>query len=451
MSFPKYEEYKDSGITWLGEVPSHWNCMKIKRCSYLKGRVGWKGLSSDEYLEHGYSYLVTGTDFCSRFIDWSSCHCIDKDRFEDDPFIQLQNDDLLITKDGTIGKLAIVSKLNKPACLNSGIFLLRPRHNTFITNYMYWVLSSQAFTLFCDLSSYGSTIQHLYQNVFERFVFPSPPLPEQSAIATFLDRETAKIDKLVSEQEKLIELLKEKRQTVISHAVTKGLNPDVPMKDSGIEWLGEVPKHWEVVRLKRVSPEITVGIVVEPSKYYSEQGVPALRSLNVQPGKIKDENLVYISDDANEQLKKSRLNEGDLVAVRSGQPGTTAVVPKEFDGANCIDLIIIRKPLADCEHYLSWFLSSDSALQQFAEGSGGAIQQHFNIGMAVNLLISRPPIQEQKEIVDHLKSETERLDKLIVTAQKAIDLLKERRSALISAAVTGKIDVRHLANTKEVA
>ena len=146
MSFGPYEHYKESGIQWLGAVPKHWDVSRIKYTSYLKGRVGWKGLTSDEYLNDGYSYLVTGTDFGSKVINWRECYCVDKARYEDDPFIQLRNGDLLITKDGTIGKLALVSGLDRPACLNSGIFLVRPLHS-YLTEYLFWVLSSRSFVL----------------------------------------------------------------------------------------------------------------------------------------------------------------------------------------------------------------------------------------------------------------------------------------------------------------
>ena len=178
MSFSRYEKYKVSGVEWLGEVPAGWDVQKIKQNSYLKGRVGWKGLKSDEFLEESFAYLITGTDFRGKYIDWCDCYQVDQFRYEDDPFIQLRNGDLLIIKDGTIGKIAIVSDLDKPSCLNSGIFLVRPEHS-YATTFLYWVLSSQAFSLFCDLTTYGSTIQHLYQNVFENFAFPIPPLPEQ--------------------------------------------------------------------------------------------------------------------------------------------------------------------------------------------------------------------------------------------------------------------------------
>lgn len=121
----KYDSYKDSGIEWIGKIPLHWETKKIKHLCYVKARVGWKGLKSDEFLTDGYSYLVTGSDFKNNSVEWSKCYHIDKERYEEDPYIQLQEEDLLITKDGTIGKLAIVNGLNKPACLNSGIFVVR--------------------------------------------------------------------------------------------------------------------------------------------------------------------------------------------------------------------------------------------------------------------------------------------------------------------------------------
>jgi type I restriction enzyme S subunit len=293
-------------------------------------------------------------------------------------------------------------------------------------------------------SKQGATVESIEHTYLADIEIPLPPIAEQIAIDTFLDRETAKIDELVEEQQRLIELLREKRQAVISHAVTKGLDPNAPMKDSGIEWLDEVPEHWEILRLKHVSPQVTVGIVVEPSKYYCEEGVPALRSLNIQPGAVNRENLVYISEQSNELLRKSKLYAGDIVAVRTGQPGTAAVIPAELDGCNCIDLIIIRKPTDGCERFLCWYLASEAAIRQFTEGSGGAIQQHFNVGAAGNLLVAWPPELEQIDIADFVARETAKIDVLVTESELAIALLQERRAALISAAVTGKIDVRGL-------
>lgn len=213
-------------------------------------------------------------------------------------------------------------------------------------------------------------------------------------------------------------------------------------KPSGIEWLGEVPEHWVPKRLRFISPHITVGIVVEPSKYYEDEGVPCLRSLNVRPNALLDRNLVYISTESHRLLSKSMVRKGDLVAVRSGQPGTTAVVNDLFDGANCIDLIIIRQPSHGVPAYFSYFLNSLPAQAQFTGGSGGAIQQHFNITTASDLWLVEPPPNEQAAIADLLDRETGTIDGMVDKVETAILWLQEYRTALITAAVTGKVDVR---------
>jgi type I restriction enzyme S subunit len=290
---------------------------------------------------------------------------------------------------------------------------------------------------------YGAKL--LNQALIRSALLLIPPLREQVTVADFLDRETAKIDALVAEQERLIALLKEKRQAVISHAVTKGLNPDEKMVDSGSPWIGQVPAHWGVARLRYVSPQITVGIVVEPSKYYVDEGVPALRSLNIRPGKVVLNNLVYLSESSNELLGKSKLFFGDIVAVRTGQPGTAAVIPRELNGCNCIDLIIIRQPHTGDSEYLCRYLESDAAVSQFLHGSGGAIQQHFNVSAAQDLVVPVPPFEEQIAIREFVQNEMRTIDNLVEEAYRAKDLLLVRRGALITAAVTGQIDVRGLA------
>jgi type I restriction enzyme S subunit len=214
------------------------------------------------------------------------------------------------------------------------------------------------------------------------------------------------------------------------------------MKASGVEWLGEVPATWSVVRLKYVTPQVTVGIVVTPAKYYVDEGVPCLRSLNVRPGRLLDTDLVHISEESNAQLSKSQVFAGDLVAVRTGKPGTTAVVDERFDRANCIDLLIIRQSDRFVSDLLSYTLNSDLAVRQFTTGSGGAIQQHFNVETAKDLIIPLPPVDEQVEIVQRLDSQVGDLDEIVKRERGLISRLQELRTSLISEVVTGKVDVR---------
>lgn len=214
-----------SGIDWIGEIPEGWEINKLFNLCTIKGRVGWKGLRSDEFKEDSYAYLVTGQDFVSSDINWRNCYQIDKDRYDEDPYIQLSNGDILVTKDGTIGKIAKVSGMDKPACLNSGIFVLKQRKEVFFQNYLYWYLSSPLLLQYNTfINSGGTTIIHLYQNVFERFSMIVPPMEEQIAIATYLDKKCADIDRLIALKQQKIEALKDYKKSVIYEAVTGKTN-----------------------------------------------------------------------------------------------------------------------------------------------------------------------------------------------------------------------------------
>jgi len=433
MSFPSYRSFKPSGIPWVADVPEHWEVKPFYSTASRRNESN-VGMINDNLLSLSYGRIVPKDIKAADGLLPESFETYQVVRPGDIVFrpTDLQNDWRSL-------RSAIVEETG---IITSAYIAFAPFDSA--SRFLHYLF--RAYDVSKVFYSMGGGLrQSLKYEDLKRLPVLMPSLPEQGAIAAFLDSETAKIDELVAEQRRLMELLKEKRQAVISHAVTRGLNPAAPLKSSGIEWLGDVPEHWEVKRLKNISPEITVGIVVEPSKHYCEEGVPALRSLNVRPGAISVENLVFISPESNELLSKSKLRAGDLVAVRSGQPGTTAVIPRGLDGCNCIDLIIIRKPVAGCEQFLCWYLASDPAVFQFSEGSGGAIQQHFNIGTAMTLVVCVPPISEQTAITTFLREETAKLDTLTAEAQRAIDLLQERRTALISAAVTGQIDVRALA------
>ena len=211
---------KDSGIEWIGQIPEHWEIIKLKYISSIKGRIGWNGLRSEEFEDSSYAYLVTGQDFKGSNIVWSDCYQINQKRYEEDPEIQLKNGDLLITKDGSIGKVAKVSELDKPACLNSGIFVIKPKEAQYIQGFMYWLLNSIVFKSYTDFSKTGATISHLYQNVFEKMPCVLPSIKEQQAIAAYLDEKVGKLDEAIEKQLRMIELLKERKQILISDVVT---------------------------------------------------------------------------------------------------------------------------------------------------------------------------------------------------------------------------------------
>ena len=221
-----------------------------------------------------------------------------------------------------------------------------------------------------------------------------------------------------------------------------GLDPSPRLKPSGVEWLGDVPEHWEVKELKHCAPSVTVGIVVTPAKYYEDEGVPCLRSLNVLPGKLNPSELVFISEASNELHRKSMIFEGDIVVVRTGRPGAAAVVDDRFDGANAIDLIIVRRSEMVLSEFGAYVFSAQALRDQITVGSGGAIQQHFNIEDARELLLPLPSLAEQRAIVAFLDLRTASTDRARDAVSLAVERLQEYRTALITAAVAGKVDVR---------
>lgn len=215
----KAEDMKDSGVEWLGMIPKEWGTSKIKYSTYVKGRIGWQGLKSDEFIDEG-AFLVTGTDFKDNKINWYTCYHVSEERYHEAKPIQLKNNDLLITKDGTIGKIAIVENCPEQAVLNSGVFVTRCINNEYITRFMFYMLTSKVFDTYIDITKTGSTIQHLYQETFVNFSYTLTTMQEQKIIVDFLDEKTAKIDNTIEKIKVQIEKLKEAKQSLISEAVT---------------------------------------------------------------------------------------------------------------------------------------------------------------------------------------------------------------------------------------
>lgn len=453
MKLGPYPRCKPGGVGWFGTVPAHWEVKRLKGvATYCVSNVD-KVSNDDEmpvrmcnYTDVYYHEEITPNIALMQ----TTATSLEISRFG------LQVDDVLITKDSEdwsdIAVPALVVESAPDLVCGYHLAIVRSKKPALIGRFLFRAFQSYAVNRQFQVAATGVTRYGLPKSAIGRAWLPLPPLGEQCMIADFLDRQTAIVDETVAIKRTLVERLKEKRTALISRTVTRGLPPDAAraigldpypkLKSSGFEWLGEVPEHWEVKRLRFISPHITVGIVVEPSKYYEDQGIPCLRSLNVRPNTLDDRNLVYISRESNLLLSKSMLREGDLVAVRSGQPGTTAVVDERFDGANCIDLIIIRRPPEGSSTFFSYFLNSNASQSQFMGGAGGAIQQHFNIAAASDLVLVEPPPDEQHAIANFLDLETDKIEEMAVKIETAIERLQEYRTALITAAVTGAIDVR---------
>lgn len=349
------------------------------------------------------------------------------------------NGDILLAAVGaTYGKSVFVQGLEGPACY-AGYLVKFSAGDAIDGSFAAYWTESQHYWDQVRSEVIQSTIQNFSAAKYRDLSAPVPPPETQKRIAAFLDEKTAQIDALIAKKQALLERLAEKRQAIITQAVTKGLNAQAPMKDSGIDWLGQIPAHWEVKRLKYVSPRVTVGIVVTPAAYYADEGTLALRGLNIKTMGFDLSDTRNITDDGHELNRKSTLREGDLVAVRTGAPGTTAVVSPDLAGCNCIDLVIIRRPINADPRYIGWFLNSDIAKTQYQMGSEGALQQHFNVETSKEVVLSLPPADEQREVAAYIDAAMLAHDRQRGMVEESVAKLIEYRSALVTAAVTGQI------------
>jgi type I restriction enzyme, S subunit len=443
-----YPKYRDSEVNWIGKYPSDWELTRVKFESYVKARVGWHGLKSDDFTDEG-PFLVTGSDFRGPLIKWDDCYHCDLERYKQDPYIQLKEGDLLITKDGTIGKVALVAGLNGMATLNSGVFVVRPLRKNYSSRFYFWLLQASIFTGFVDFNKTGSTIVHLYQDTFVNFKFAMPSFSEQLNIASFLDHETTKIDTLIVKQQQLIQLLKEKRQAVISHAVTKGLNPNAKMRDSGVEWLGEVPAHWTVVRLKYHIKVFEQGWSPQCDSRPAEGDEYGVLKVGcVNHGVFNSLENKALPKELVPQLQYL-LQEGDLLISRANTKdlvGSAAVVDKFYENLIlCDKLYRLRFDSALNQNLVAHYLALPIVRQQIELEASGASHSMQNIGQSAikELPITVPPINESANIVCEIQNKTKIFELSLENANKQIGLLQERRTAVISAAVTGKVDVRN--------
>jgi type I restriction enzyme S subunit len=272
-----------------------------------------------------------------------------------------------------------------------------------------------------------------------RIALPAPRA--QRGIAVFLDRKTATIDALIAKKERLTELLQEQRQTLITQAVGKGLDPSVPLKESGYPWIGAVPRHWSLLRLKQLSHRISGRLVYQPAQYFVDDGVPFIMGNNVTERGIVLQETKFIPVAVNARFSHYALQEGDVVTVRVGAPGVTAVVPPEADGLNCGSLMIIRRNGAFESRWLAAVMNSPIVRAQIDLVQYGAAQEQINITDAVNFVVPTPPPAEQTKIAEYITQRTRIVDRTLDAVQQQLDRLREYRQALITAAVTGKIDV----------
>jgi len=438
--YQKYAEYKDSSVEWIGDIPDSW---EVKPVFALFTPEMTKNIDGNEtnVLSLSYGRIVQR--------DVENNHGLLPESFNT---YQIVNDGDIILRltDLQNDKRSLRVGLATQKGIITSAYLKLSALKEIDPKFAYRLLHSYDTTkVFYGMG--GGLRQSMKFEDFRRLPILVPPKNDQVQIANFLDHETTQIDTLIAKQEKLIELLKEKRQAVISHAVTKGLNLNVPMKDSGVEWLGKVPEHWEIRRLKNIICSLESGCSVNaadiPAQSH-ELGVLKTSCVYTRSFRV-EENKTVVPEDI--QRVKCKVRKGSIIISRMNTPelvGASALVKVKADNIYLPDrlwqTIFFENIEIDAE-YLSHFMTVQGFRDQIALGAEGASSSMQNIAkedyLNINCLL--PPLKEQILIREFIEQKLSILNHLNIKAQEVVDRLKERRTALISAAVTGKIDVRN--------
>ena len=433
-----YPTYKPSHVEWLGNVPAHWEVRRLKQLCSRSALYG-ANVSANRYQESGIRFLRT-----SDITDDGQLR--NRGVFIPEELVRdyvLADGDVLISRSGTIGRSLLYSSELHGPCSYAG-YLVRFVPNSRVTpKYVFLFTKTRAFVGFLQAMAISSTIENVNADKYANAHFPLPPLPEQRAIVRYLDHVDDRIRRYVSAKEKLIALLEEERQAVIHRAVTRGLDPNVPLKPSGVEWLGDVPAHWELWRLKRLS-QIRYGLGQPPRD--SADGLPLIRATNVSRGNIIDKDMVYVDPADVPTGRNALLSEREIIVVRSGAyTADSAIIPSAYSGAVTGYDMVVTVTRALPEFIASVLLATYFRDDQLIVASMRSAQPHLNaeeLGSAVVLL---PPVPEQTAIVEHLDMATAGIDAAISRARRQIELLREYRTRLIADVVTGKLDMRDAA------
>ncbi|MBS9781254.1 MAG: restriction endonuclease subunit S [Gammaproteobacteria bacterium] len=436
-----YNEYKPSGVQWLGDIPKDWVVKRLKYTIHsLKVGPFGSAIKTSDYTDSGYWVYNQRTVLDDNFL--SNNTLISEHKYNELKSFNVKTDDILITTRGTIGQIAIVPKNNIDGILHPCLMKFRLHKN--IASYDYIRLCFNETSLIYkqfQFKSNATTIPVIYSDTLKELSIPLPPLSEQQQIVTFLDNKLVTIDTLIGKQRQLLEKLDEQRSALISHTVTKGLNPQTPMKDSGVEWLGDIPSHWEVKRLKYVANIFNGDSLNEDmkAKYTSinldELPYISSKDINVATHNVNYNNGLRIPKNTN--LKIAPKN-SSLLCIEGGSAGRkVAFINQDVCFVNKLASFVAQ---IDNSKFLFYILNGELFKNQFNINLSGLIGG-VSITSIKHFFIPLPPLTEQQQIADYLDTETAKIDKTKQKITELIAKLTEYRTALITNAVTGKIKV----------
>lgn len=432
----KYDSYKDSGIEWIGEIPSHWDFFNLK--FILREGVKDGPHETPVWYEEGIPFLsIDG--IINGEISFEKCRYIDEEQFEKfSKKLIIEKDDIFIGKAASIGKIARV-KTDRKFTVWSPIAVVKVKkeYNPIFVEYYF---RSDIVQHQIELLSTSNTQKNIAMGDIPKMKFIAPSEEEQTAIANYLDQKTTQIDDLIAKKERLIQLLEEERTAIINQAVTKGLDPTVPMKDSGIEWLGEIPAHWEVKRMNFISTKIGDGLHGTPN-YVDESVFPFINGNNIGEGVIMiTDRTKFVSEEEYITNQKTLTSKTILMSI-NGTIGNLAF----YNGES----IMLGKSVAYInleshvnKDFIYYYLKSEIAKDYISMELSGSTIKNLSLYSINKTPIPYPAKDEQLEIVNYIKTKMLEIGTIISKTQQEIELLKEYKTALISEVVTGKVDVR---------
>ena len=433
--YKAYPEYKDSGVEWLGKIPEYWNILTGKR---IFQSVRTPALNNDEQLAASQKYGVIPQSLMMQLNDSKVMLALKGT----DSFRHVDENNFVISLRSFEGG---IEHSKYSGCVSPAYTVLK---NTKPISHNYYRYLLKCAPFIAALQSSTDSLRDGKSINYEQFGalnLPLTSISEQSHIASFLDYETAKIDNLIEKQQQLIELLKEKRQAVISHAITKGLNPDVPMKDSGVEWLGEVPQHWTIKPLRYLG-DCQNGINIGAEAFGS--GFPFVSYGDAYKNRVLPENGSGLVQSTAEDRRKYSLLRGDVLFTRTSETieeiGFASACIKSIENACFAGFLIRFRPTSSdlCIEYSKYYFSNQLLRIFFTKEMNLITRASLSQDLLKTMPVVIPPVDEQIKIAELLDSISEKFDQLQLLGEEQIKYLQERRTALISAAVTGKIDVR---------
>jgi len=439
MTFPAYPAYRESGNPWIGSLPVGWEVIALKRDLHFltSGSRGW----ADHYADEGALFLRIGNlPRDGLELDLADIQRVAVPAGAEGERTRVEPGDVLFSITAFMGSVAVVPDNLECAYVSQHVALARLRGDLLLPRWVGYATLSAAGKAYLDAQCYGGTKIQLSLDDVANLPVSVPPVAEQRALIAFLDRETGKIDALVAEQERLIALLKEKRQAVISHAVTKGLNPAAPMKDSGVEWLGQIPAHWEVRSFG--------SCVMIAEGQVDPRGEPFASMVLIAPNHIESGTgrLLELESAAEQGAESGKYQfEAGAVLYSKIRPALAKVAVAPQAGLCSADMYPLTPREVLSPAYLARLMLSPGFTAWAVLESDRVAMPKINREKLSALRLPVPPIHEQAEILSEVDRKCTQIDALVDQAELAIGLFAERRAALISAAVTGKIDVRGLA------